>query len=241
MKEQSIWKTLYRKWKKAHLTDSEFKIGKETVYFNPTVKLTVAWVVFILVVILAFMISNNVKKKSNEKHTDMNSKEEMSYTPFEKNQYPEINTFVENYLNALTNCDIATISSMVVDGSQYNADILAKRKEYITGYSNVVCYTKPGLDDNSYIVYAVVNTQIIGVDIQPLSLHQFYLTKNESGNWIHNNMIANNPEIEEYLNKIDRDEDVVKLYQTVDQNNTESAQSDESLKAFYEKIGVLVE
>jgi hypothetical protein len=130
---------------------------------------------------------------------------------------------------------------MVVDSAQFNIDELAKRQQYATNYSNVECYTKPGLTDGSYVVYAVVNTQIPGVSVQPLSLHQFYLIPNENGGFIHDNTATTNPEIEEYMNQVDRDPDVVELYTRVDKNNSDSAKSDEALKQFYESIGVQVE
>lgn len=241
--QDNIWKKLNQKFDKIHLQDTEIKTGTETVYINPTIKLIAAWGVFLVAALLFLLIgkpfANGEEKPSNGMGDTIISNQE--YTPFVRNEYPEVNSFVENYLNALTTADINVLSTMVIDPAQFDAERLQKRKELVLNYSNVDCYTKPGLTEGSYVVYAVVNTQIAGVDIQPLSLHQFYLIPNEFGGFLQDNTASTNPEIETYMNQIDRDPDVVELFARVNKNNEESAQADEALKAFYERIGVLVE
>lgn len=237
--QENFWKKINRKYDELHLQDTEIRTSGESVFINPTVKLVVAWGLFLLVFIL-FLIIGKPFAKADKPAVGMDgtiiSNEE--YIPFERNEYPEVNSFVENYLNAITTADINVLSTMVVDPAQFDVAILERKKQMVLNYSNVDCYTKPGLTEGSYVVYAVVNTQIAGVEIQPLSLHQFYLMPNEFGGFVQNNTASTNPEIDAYMNQIDRDPDVVDLYKRVNDNNTESAKNDEALRAFYESINV---
>ena len=128
-----------------------------------------------------------------------------------------------------------------MDPNQFDAATLERRREQTLSYSNAECYTKPGLTEGSYIVYAVVNTQIAEVQVQPLSMHRFYLIPNEYGGYVQDNTTGTNTELADYISQIDQDPDVAELYTRVEQNNRESAKNDEALRAFYEKIGATVE
>lgn len=242
--QDNIWKKWNQKFDKVHLEDTEIKNGTEHIYINPTIKLVAAWGIFLIILMLFLIIGKPFAKEegtpSDKPGERTGSNEE--YIAFERNEHPEVNSFVENYMNALTSGDMNVLGTMVVDPSQF-ADVerMQKRMELVLNYSNVDCYTKPGLTEGSYVVYAVMNTQIPDVDVQPLSMHQFYLIPNEFGGFLHNNIASTEPDIEAYMNQIDRDPDVVELYERVDKNNEESAQADESLRAFYERIGAAME
>lgn len=240
--QNNFWNKWNQKFDKLHLQDTEIKTTGETVYINPAVKLAIAWGIFLIAFILFLVIGKPFAKES-EPGTDDNGEiiSNQEYVPFERNEYPEVNSFVENYLKATISADINVISTMVVDPSQFDVERLQLKKDLVLNYSNVDCYTKPGLSEGSYIVYAVVNTQIKGVDIQPLSLHQFYLIPNEYGGLLQYNTASTDPEIDAYMNQIERDPDVVELYERVIQNNEEAAQKDEALKAFYESIDVQID
>lgn len=243
--QDKFWKKWNQKFDKLHLQDTEFRYGVQKIYINPTVKLVTAWTVFVLAVLLFVLIGKPFGKKDGVPSSAGSGEQTGSneeYVAFERNEYPEVNSFVENYMKALTSGDMNVLSTMVVDPSQFaDGERMQKRMELVLNYSNIDCYTKPGLTEGSYIVYAVMNTQIPDVDVQPLSLHQFYLIPNEFGGFLHNNIASTDVEIEAYMNQVDRDPDVVELYERVDKNNEESAQADESLRAFYERIGAAVD
>lgn len=242
--QDNFWKNWNEKFDKLHLQDTELRYGVQKIYINPAVKLIAAWAVFVLAFVLFILIGKPFAKKDGipvgKSGEQTGSNEE--FVAFERNEYPEVNSFVENYMKALTSGDMNVLSTMVADPSQFtDSERMQKRMELVLNYSNIDCYTKPGLTEGSYIVYAVMNTQIPDVDVQPLSLHQFYLMPNEFGGFLHNNIASTDVEIEAYMNQIDRDPDVVELYERVDRNNEESAQADESLRAFYERIGAAMD
>lgn len=242
--QDNIWRNWNQTFNRLHLQDTEIKNGTVHIYINPTIKLIFAWGIFLIAVLLFCVIGKPFAKEKDAptgrlgEQTGSNE----DYVPFERNEYPEVNSFVENYMHALTSGDMNVLGTMVVDPSQFDdPERMQKRMELVLNYSNVDCYTKPGLTEGSYVVYAVMNTQIPDVDVQPLSMHQFYLIPNEFGGFLHNNIASTDSEIEAYMNQVDRDPDVVDLYERVDKNNEESAQADESLRAFYERIGASVD
>ena len=153
-----------------------------------------------------------------------------------RNEYPAVNSFAESYLNAVTNCDYNVLCSMVSDPSQINMEELEKRLHFATKYSNPECYTAPGLSEGSFVVYVVVNTQIPDVNVQPLSIHQFYLIPTAYGGYVHDNTIASNPDIMAYINELNQNPEIVKIFDRVEQNNIDSAAQDESLQQFYDKL-----
>lgn len=241
--QDNIWRKWNRQFDRLHFKDTEIKTSGDTIYINPAMKLVAGWGIFLLFLVLFLLIGKPFAKKENvpEPGGEELNVSDLGYTPFERNAYPEVNSFVENYLNALTSADINMLSTMVVDPNQFDAATLERRREQTLSYSNADCYTKPGLTEGSYIVYAVVNTQIAGVQVQPLSMHRFYLIPNEYGGFVQDNTTGTNTELADYITQIDQDPDVAELYTRVEQNNRESAKNDEALRAFYEKIGVTVE
>ena len=129
---------------------------------------------------------------------------------------------------------------MVKDPSLINIDELKLRLNYATKYSNPECYTAPGLTEGAFVVYVVVNTQIPGVNVQPLSIHQFYLLPTSYGGYVHDNTMSDNPEILSYIKELNQNPEIVKVFERVEQNNTDSAAQDETLKQFYEKLNSAV-
>lgn len=238
--QNDFWKKLDERFNQIHLEDTEIRTRGETVYVNPTVKLLIGWGIFLLALLLFILIGKPFGSQQKEEAAeDVKAGTESPLTDdaLERNMYPEVNSFVENYLNAITSEDMNVLSTMVVDPTPYSVEWMQQRKQYVISYSNIDCYTMPGVTEGSYVVYAVVNTQIPGVEVQPLSLHQFYLIPNEYGGFLQDNTVSANPEIQEYLTQIEQNADVVALYTRVNQNIEEAAEQDEGLRQFYERIG----
>jgi hypothetical protein len=186
-----------------------------------------------------FSKKDTVDSGSSENKADTVAQNE--YTEFEHNAYPEVNAFVESYFQALSSCDINLLGTMVKDPAQFDINQLSRLQEYIVNYSNVQCYTKPGMAEGEYVVYAVVNTQITNVSVQPLSLYQFYLVPNENGGYIHDNTSGTNAELTDYLNQVNQDPDVQELFERVESNNEDSAKTDDALRQFYESMNAPIE
>lgn len=245
MAGQSSYDRWKKQFRKKHFQDTEIRLGNEKLYINPAIKLVAAWTLFAILVVGTVVISKKISNKSPEggepKEPVTTAGEVLETTtqevpPMQQETNPEITAFVEQYLTALVQCNMEALQALVVDANQFDEVVLQKRKEYITGYSNIQCYTKPGKTENTYIVYAVVSTQIKDVTSQPLSMHEFYLQKDEAGAWKHNNTTSQDSELEMYINLMDRSDEVVALMERVNQENDRMAGEDASLQSFYNML-----
>lgn len=233
---------------KAHFEDTELRFGSEKLYINPKMKLAIAWILF-LVVCVIFVFA--VKGKSDEKETDIagNTSTENAagaenaeggayqMTPYELDAYPDLNTFIQQYLDAMVACDGETLKTLVLDGTQYDdMSALIARAEFIKGYTNLHCYTKPGYVENSYIVFAVTNTAIANVTTQPMDIMVLYVLKDETGAYKINNYTLDD-QTKLYISNAKQDQDIQEVMAQIDANNSQAATQDPTLQAFYDMLG----
>ena len=55
---------------------------------------------------------------------------------------------------------------------------------YIESYNDITVYTKPGLTDDSYVVYASYKLKFTDIKAEAPGLSQLYVMKNEDGSYI---------------------------------------------------------
>ncbi len=224
--------------RRSHLKDTKINVGSDSIYINPKVKLILAWSLFALVCIVFVVV---VKTKVNDKNDKKDDKastqtEEPAYAAYEKDAYPEINTLITSYYTAVAACDGATLKTLVTNPEEFD-DItkLQSKAEYIKGYNNLVCFTKPGYDSNSMIVFAQTNVALKDVVSEPYDIYQFYVTKDKNGNYLINNGELST-KTQEYMTKVASDEDIMKVYADAEANNNAFKESDATLVQFYELI-----
>lgn len=131
--------------------------------------------------------------------------------PLELNAYPEVNSLVMTYFEAMAAGDadgIAAIQSGLDDMERIRIEELGK---YIEGYPAVEVYSKPGPEENSYIVIAY--TQVVmsyyPEDYLP-GYTSFYVCTNAEGN-LYINKESVPEEVSEYIRKVILQDDVVEL------------------------------
>lgn len=131
--------------------------------------------------------------------------------PLEQNAYPELNSLVLAYFEAMANGDaeaIASIQSSLDDMERIRIEELGK---YIEGYPAVEVYSKPGPEENSYIViaYTRVIMSYYPEDYLP-GYTSFYVCTDAEGK-LYINKESVPEEISEYIRKVILQDDVVEL------------------------------
>lgn len=141
--------------------------------------------------------------------------------PLEQNAYPEVNTLIYTYYDALANGDadaIAGICDVVEDMEKIKIQELGN---YIEWYPTVEIYTKPGPEENSYVVFAYTKAKFNEFEEQVSGFQAFYVCADENGKlYLKEGDI---PEEDlEYIYEMNFQEDVVELYNkaTVEYNET---------------------
>lgn len=199
---------------------------------NKIKKMLIAlWSIFIIM--LAFL-SVFVFLNWNDIWNDLFNSKRVKIT---EDKSSEISVLVTAYLEGLSNADDNTLMRLVLDPTQFNdMTVVKSRSRVITEYNNVVCYIVDGKKENTYIVFAVANITISGVDSTPLDIMPpFVIVRDEKGRcWIDNR--PKNKETEEYIDEISGDSGIQAIYKKVKDDQEKCVDEDPTFKNFYEKL-----
>ena len=160
---------------------------------------------------------------------------EVAYVPLEENAYPEINALIEQYYQAAAEGDIDTINSIKDYSEQTELLQIQEKSNYLEGYEDINCYTKPGPEENSYVVYASYYAKFRDIDRTVCGLNTFVVCRNENGEYyIHD--CTNDETMREYRINVTKQDDVVELFNRVQVEYNEAVTEDEELAAFLTQL-----
>lgn len=149
----------------------------------------------------------------------------------------DVTALITSYYQALGEKDIATLKTLEDDFTPSDESKVTNLKDYIEGYEVGDVYTKKGMTDDSYVVYACFSYICQGVETKAPALTQFYVYKNREGNWVINNGALQDSEISAYMEKQLSDSDVSALIKKVQNELDQAQQSDPSLEEFLNGLG----
>ncbi len=155
---------------------------------------------------------------------------EVTDAPLEQDAYPEINAFVNEYYQALSegNQEIVTADRTQLDDLEWIK--ISKRSEFVDSYQNISCYTKPGPYSDTYICYVYYEVKFSDLEVLVPGLSTMYLVKTE------NSFVLNTSDVTEeeetYLLTISQQEDVVDLFRKVQVAYNDLTASDEVVSSF---------
>lgn len=177
--------------------------------------------------------SKSEKTEAEDKNKTKNKKEETS--SLEENAYPEVNTLINSFYEAWGQKDIEKMKQLT-DNLDAADEAKVSNSTYIESYNDITVYTKPGLTEDSYVVYASYKLKFTDINTEAPGLSQLYVIKNEDGSYIiHND--NSDEKINNYLQEVTQDKDVQELVSKVEDDLNAAIESDEDLKAFEEQLG----
>lgn len=100
---------------------------------------------------------------------------------FEVDAYEAVNTLITQYYTAYAAGDMAALTALATPVSANEQSYITLFSQYVDGYQNIKCYTKSGLDANSYLVSVSMEIKFAGVDTTAPGLDFFYVRTNEQG------------------------------------------------------------
>lgn len=153
---------------------------------------------------------------------------EVPTDPMEENAYEEVNQLVAQYFAALADGAVDTVASISdnIDGTE--RILIQKKSERIESYDNLVCYTKKGPIDNSYLVFAYTDMKFVDVEGTIPALKTLFVCPNEEGRlYIFFGNTDNN--VTKYLQALCTQEDVSDLFNRVQVQYNEILESNEAL------------
>lgn len=194
-------------------------------------------------IVLAVIFSYAGAKKSKEveqvalsveENTETTGSVTLSDEPLEENAHEDVNELMRTFYTALADGDIDQIRAL----KDYNDDTeiitYEKKSEFIESYDNINCYTKLGMDDNSYFVYVSYDVKVKDIETKAPGLNAFYVYTSEDGSLkIDGNLEEN---ITAAFKLVTNQDDVVDLYNKIDVSYNEAIASDEALNSFMTEL-----
>lgn len=204
-----------------------FKDVKQIIKENR--KIAVAILGFVAVVAIAIVVSSSIAKRKQtvevvlpETETIVEEGYVVAEEPLEIDAYPEINSLIKRYYNAVASGDIELVEQLKSGVDDKERIVIQKKSDYIEDFPVVTCYTKRGPVADSYLVYAYYEVKLYGYDVTAPGLNAWYVVKNESGNYYINDD-EQDEKLADYCKIISVQDDVVDL------NNTTNVKFNEIL------------
>ena len=203
-----------------------------------------AGVLFICLIIVLALSGRGREKSSQEGESSQTGETqteaaatevEIPDVALETDAYPAVCELMSQYLKAVESGDSESIKNMVLTLDEKQQIRIEKKAEYIESIDNLVCYTKPGPEENSYVVFEYNEIKYKNIDTAAPSLNSFLVKTREDGTlYIYNDDIS---EAESsYLKGISEQQDVNELLEEVDKKYSTAIGSDENLARFMEAL-----
>lgn len=206
--------------------------------------LPVAACAIIIAVVISYIASQRESRTVNnsalntEEHTDTASLAALSNEPLAENAYADVNELMQTFCTALADGDIDTVRAV----KDYNTDreivTYEKKSEFIEKYDNIKCYTKPGVEENSYFVYVTYEVKFRDIETEAPGLNAFYVYTAEDGSLKIDGDTEEN--IKAAFKLVTNQDDVVDLYNKINVDYTTATTADEQLNQFMEELPVAI-
>ena len=196
----------------------------------------VALLALIIVLIVCLVAGGKKENQDNEGISDKIVAEEVQpetseENPLEVDAYAGINEVVLKYFQGLSTGDLALVEEAVDVLTEEEMLTIEKKKDYIESYDNVVCYTKKGLEENSYVVFASYEMKIYNIETPAPGIMALYVCTGDDGNlYIFNGEASE--ELENYVLALAAEEDVAAVIADVDARYQQLLAEDEDLGKF---------
>ena len=178
--------------------------------------------------------SSNAKTQT-EMTTETAETETTTQMPLEENTVPEVTQLITEYYNAAAAGDMDTINSIVNTYDQETQIYLQKMSEHIEAYQNVVCYTKTGPIEGSYLVYAYYEIKFNDLDTAVPGISPYLVYPREDGSlYIYEGDVDDS--VNQYLEDISTQDDVIDLMNRVQVVFNEAVMQDDTLNNYLAQL-----
>ena len=162
----------------------------------------------------------------------------------EKDAIPEINALITKYRTAFSSGDVNALKEVYNTTEDINEDVLSSTSEVIESYENTTCYTKRGLEENSYFVFIYDELKIKDIDQLAPNMSMVYVKSTPAGSYyIYRGELDTATQTykfddttQAYIEALSTDEEVVELITEVQKKLQEACNNSPELKAFMDKL-----
>ncbi len=150
------------------------------------------------------------------------------------NEHASIITLVKTYMDCIVDGDVDTLALIVDELSDEDRAEIEKNDRAYESYSNLVCYTMNGLEEDGYIAFICYDMKIDGVEtLAPGIICLSLLPQDEYGDrLIQYSSVDDDADLQAYVEELEQDEDVQALYADVQARYEEALENDSTLAQF---------
>lgn len=182
----------------------------------------------LVIILIAVLALGRDKDSSGKQDEDKDIK-------LETNAVLPVNQLIERYYEAKKSCDATALMSLIYPSMIIDEDELKLEAELVEDYQNVVCYTLPGLDEASYVVWVEFEYKFHGIDKVAPALNRMYVVKSTETDEY---QIYASPDEKmlEHMEKLSKNEDVKELSEKIEKRLNRALEADENLMSFYRQL-----
>ncbi len=175
-----------------------------------------------------------VENGGEENPQQSRPQEQPDMEPLLENAYPQVNELVNRYFAALTAGDVETLTALRDNTENKELLRMQENGSRIDSYNNISCYTKSGVEPDSYVVFAYYEVKFDGAETALPGITPLYVYKNEEGEYLLHDLEQKDEQADR-AGAVAAQEDVVQLYARVSEEYQRRLQEDEGLAAYMEE------
>ena len=196
--------------------------------------LAVVLLIAVLALVITLIVKGTSKKPATEEGTEVKveqQQEPVEENPLETDAYEEINTLILKYFHGLSTGDIPLVEDVVDVLSDEEIKVIEKKKDYVESYNDIVCYTKKGLEDNTFVVFASYEMKFYNIATPAPGIMALYVFQGEDGDYRIFNGDASE-ELTDYVLQLAAEDDVASVIADVDARYQQLVEENEDLGKF---------
>ena len=192
-------------------------------------------VIVLIIALIVGAVSGDKKEKPEDAQAvteEASAAEEAAEeNPLEVDAYDEINQLVQSYFEGLSQGDIRQVAEAVDVLTDEEINAIEKKKDYIESCDDIVCYTKKGLEEDSFVVFASYEMKFYNIETPAPGIMVLYVMEDEEGAYCIFNGEAGE-ELKNYVLELATEEEVAAVIADVDARYQQLISEDEELGQF---------
>lgn len=201
-----------------------------------------SWRYFAAVALLAVLTVLMVRFASpadGDSNTLADTEKEPAMEAYEVDAVAGIKELITQYYTACAAGDTEAVQTYAMPVSASELSHISMMSQFVESYQNIVCYTKPGLEEGSYLTSVTVELKFAGVETPAPGMEFFYVRTNAEGAlYIDNIYSGYNRQHKEHvadaavsalIQQFEQQKDVIELQAKVQQEYEQAVAADPNL------------
>ena len=184
-----------------------------------------------------------LKEKNPEEKNKEDVKQEQvadAQDAYEVNENKELNSLISKYYELYAAGNVDELAQIATPFSDMEKSYVQMMSGYVESYNNIDCYSKRGLEQDSYMVSATYEMKLSGAEGTVPGMEFFYVRSKEDGSFYIDNAygtfnsqmeeLETDPEVMALIEKFNDASDVKELVADFQSRYTQAIEQDENLR-----------